>query len=403
MDIGKNKNKLTFPNGFLWGAATSAYQVEGGVEDADWSKVSPAGRATNHYHLWRQDLKLLNQLSLNAYRFSIEWSRIEPKPGEFSQSAIEHYRSMLEFLKENGIKSMATLHHFTTPLWMSRQGGWADKDIVFYFCRFAKRMFQEYSDLIDFWVTINEPFSVYAPLSYLIGRWPPQKKNPMLFFKVIHNQILAHKKIYKIFHSQDKEGKKARVGIAKNNQYFEPFSCSLADRITARAADYFSNKFPLNQLKDHMDFIGLNYYHHCRIKFPFMTRNENQLTSDMGWEIYPEGIYHVLKELDQYQLPIYITENGLADKDDKLRKDFIKDHLAWTYKAIKEGVDVRGYFHWSLLDNFEWDQGFKPRFGLIEVDYKTLERKARPSAYFYSQIAKTNSLIKDAKLPVCGL
>lgn len=397
MIIGESKNRLLkFPQGFLWGAATSAYQIEGGIEDTDWSKSFPAGRATDHYHLWHKDLELLNELGLNAYRFSIEWSRIEPGPGKFSQSAIEHYRSVLEFLKEKGIKSMVTLHHFTTPLWMARRGGWANEDIVFYFCRFAKRMFGEYSNLVDFWVTINEPVSVYAPLSYIIGRWPPQKKNPLLFLKVVYNQILAHKKIYQIFHNLGRGAKKARVGIVKHNGYFEPFSNSYADKLIARTADYFSNKFLLNRLRAHMDFIGLNYYFHHRIKFPFRVRNENKLISDLGWEIYPKGIYHVLKQLDSYGLPIYITENGLADKDDRYRKNFIKDHLLWVHKAMKEDIDVRGYFHWSLLDNFEWDHGFGPRFGLIEVDYKTLERRPRPSSYFYSQIAKSNGL-------VCGL
>ena len=149
----------------------------------------------------------------------------------------------------------------------------------------------------------------------------------------------------------------------------------------------------MNKIRKHLDFIGLNYYFHNKIKFPFLRRNENKITSDLGWEIHPEGMYWVLKWLKKYNLPIFITENGLADKEDKLRKNFIKDHLVWVHKAIKEGVDVRGYFHWSLMDNFEWDKGFWPRFGLIEIDYKTQKRIVRKSAYYYSEISKNNKII----------
>ncbi len=382
-------NSLSFPAGFLWGAATSAYQVEGGIEKADWSKNFPAGKACNHYHLYEKDFTLLKKLNLNAYRFSIEWSRVEPEPGRWDKKTIKHYRTYLEKLKEKKIKTMVTLHHFTTPLWVAKQGGWADKKIVNYFPRFAQKIFKEYKDLVDFWVTINEPVSVYALMSYLTGEWPPQKKNPVLFLKVVKNEIRAHKKIYKSFHEKNPD---CKVSVAKNNTYFEPFSSSLLDKMPAFLARYFSNLFFLEQVKNQLDYIGLNYYLHARLKFPGRVRNENKTTTDMGWEVYPEGIYHVLKELKRFDLPIHITENGAADRKDRIRKEFIKKHLFWTHRAIKENVDVRGYFHWSLLDNFEWAHGFTPRFGLAEVNYKTMERKLRGSAHYYARVAKENTL-----------
>lgn len=192
-----------------------------------------------------------------------------------------------------------------------------------------------------------------------------------------------------------RKGKKdVKVGIAANLDFFEPYNKkSPLDRLSVFFCKYFWNEFFLNRIKNHLDFIGLNYYFHDRIMFPWLRKNENKLVSDIGFEIYPEGIYYVLKELKKYNLPVYITENGLADAKDVLRKDFIKNHLYWIYQAILKGVDVKGYFHWSLMDNFEWEKGINPRFGLIEIDYETLERKIRPSANFYSEICQSNQLI----------
>ncbi|KPJ56128.1 hypothetical protein AMJ49_05670 [Parcubacteria bacterium DG_74_2] len=388
---------LKFPKNFLWGSATSSHQVEGDNIHNDWWEAEQAGKlkyksgkACDHYNQYEQDFDLIKKLNQNAYRFSIEWSRIEPREGEFNQKEIEYYRKMLLALKKRDIKIMLTLHHFTTPLWLAKKGDWANPKVIFYFSRFAERVFNEYQDLVDFWVTINEPFSVYATHGYLLGVFPPKKRNPILFLKVVKNQIIVHKKIYKIFHKLKPD---IKVGIAKNNAYFEPyFSKSPLDKLSVALAHYFGNEYFLNKIKNYQDFIGLNYYFHRKILFPFFEKNENKIKSDLNWEIYPKGIYYVLKELKKYQKPVYITENGLADAKDRLRKDFIKDHLFWIHKAIEEGVDVRGYFHWSLMDNFEWAEGFSPRFGLIEIDYKTMERKPRSSAYYYAKICKENQL-----------
>ena len=382
------ERKLEFPQGFLWGSATSAYQVEGGLENSDWSEKFPADLACDHYHRYKEDFEILQKLKQNAYRFSLEWSRLEPEEGKFDEKEIEHYRQYLQALRLRGIRVMVTLHHFSNPLWLAKLGGWANRKVVFYFSRFSERVFKEYKDLVDYWVTINEP-AIYASLSYLEARWPPQKRNPVLFLSVIKNQILAHQKVYEIFHRTKTN---VLVGIVENIAFIEPFSDNFLDKLSVSLSRYFIY-FILRKVRRHLDFIGLNYYFHRKIQFPFYQKNENKIISDLGWEIYPQGIYYVLKDLSKYNLPIYITENGLADKEDKLRKDFMEKHLFWIHQAISEGVDVKGYFHWSLLDNFEWADGFNPRFGLIEINYKTLERKIRASALFYAQICENNSLI----------
>lgn len=303
---------------------------------------------------------------------------------------IEHYRKVLLALKSRNIRAMLTLHHFTLPLWLAEIGGFSNKKSIFYFLRFAIKVFSEYKDLVDFWITFNEPL-VFAVRGYLDGAWLPKKKNTFLFLKVLKNQITAHKKIYKEFHSKKFD---VQIGIAKNNVYLEPENKNyLLDRLSASISRYLWNKYFLNRVKNHSDFIGLNYYFHNKIKFIWENKNENKSISDIGWEIYPKGIYYVLKELQEYRLPIYVTENGLADAKDNLRADFIKNHLYWIYKAIEEGINIKGYFHWSLMDNFEWEKGFGPKFGLVEVDYNTLERTPRPSALYYAQICKNNSLL----------
>ncbi|MDP2926620.1 MAG: glycoside hydrolase family 1 protein [bacterium] len=388
---------IHFPQDFLWGSATSAYQVEGGIENSDWSRIFPAGLACDHYRLYEKDFDLLKELSQNAYRFSIEWSRIEPTEGRFNEKEIEHYRRVLKALRERGVKSMVTLHHFTLPLWLARRGGFANSQSVFYFSRFAEKMFKEYGEIVDFWVTLNEPLiyaTVMAPLL--------KKKNGLglpdlpAILLTIKNEISAHRKTHEVFHRLAKESKTAvYVGIAKNNAYFVPFNPkSFLDRLAVGLCRYFWNGYFLDRIKDRLDFIGLNYYFHHQIKFPFFLKQKKKLISDLGWEVFPEGIYHALLELKKYQLPIYITENGVADAEDKLREEFIEGHLSWIGRAIEEEVDVRGYFHWSLIDNFEWDKGFGPRFGLIEIDYETMERKIRPSAREYAKISRENKLVQ---------
>ena len=374
-----------FPVNFYWGSATSSYQVEGGIKNCDWAeagrqgKVPVAGRACDHYNLYEKDFDIVKELGQNAHRLSIEWSRIEPEEGRFDEKEIGHYRKVLQALQDRGIEPFVTLWHFTLPLWFAKKGGFENPKAPEIFARYCGYVVERLGDMAKYWMTINEPM-VYASNGYLKGQWTPFNKNFFAFKKVIKTLISSHLASHIIIKKINSE---LQVGIAKNNIYFEniPF------------LRHFWNFHFLNKIKNHCDFIGLNYYFHRKF-----FGNENKETSDMNWEIYPKGIFHVLKELKRYNTPIYITENGLADTKDAKREKFIKEHLRWIWQAIQDGVDVRGYFYWSLLDNFEWAHGFEPRFGLVGVDYETMERKIRPSAWEYKRICETNSLFLRSDL-----
>ncbi|NCQ02713.1 glycoside hydrolase family 1 protein [Candidatus Wolfebacteria bacterium] len=410
---------LKFPKGFYWGSATSAHQVEGNnVNDwSEWEKKNAerlakeakekwqpwqqekfpemfnpenyiSGRACDHYHLYEQDFDIAKKLGHNAHRFSIEWSRIEPEQGKFNEKEIEHYRKVIITLKGLEIEPFVTIWHWPIPIWLRDKGGWENKKITDYFERYAEKISNALGENVKFWITLNEP-EIYASNSYFAGVWPPQKKNLFAYLRVLNNLIKAHRKAYGVI---KKANSNSKIGIAKNNIYFEAYQNKLVNRVLKKFIDWWWNFYFLNRIRNHQDFIGLNHYFHNRINYGF-NKNENKKISDIGWELYPEAIYYVLKDLKRFNKPIYITENGLADGGDKKRSWFILESLKNIGKAINEGVNVRGYLHWSLMDNFEWDKGFWPRFGLVEVNYKTLERKIRPSALQYAKICKTNELI----------
>lgn len=370
---------LRFPKNFYWGTATSAYQVEGGIKN-DWSDAGgkwDAGICCDHYHRFEEDFDLAKQMNNNAHRFSIEWARIEPEEGKFNEKEIEHYRKVILALKQRELEPFVTLYHWTLPIWFAQKGGWLNKDAPKYFEKFVGKIVSEYKDLVKFWITINEP-NVYTSCGFLKGNWPPFIRNWFKSRKALNQLMDAHRKAYCLIH---KISPGSLIGIAANCAYFKG--------ILKLFVGHQWNHWFLKKIKNHQDFIGLNYYSSLSVKGYL----KSQGITDMGWGIHPQGIYRVLMELKRYNKPIYITENGIADDKDDRRARFIIDHLKCVYRAIQEGIDVRGYLYWSLLDNFEWDKGFWPRFGLIEIDYdNNLKRIPRPSSKIYAEICKNNAI-----------
>lgn len=389
--------KYKFPAGFLWGTATSAHQIEGNNENnwTAWEQAghikdsSISGRACNSYELYAEDIKLAKELNNNAYRFSVEWSRIEPQLGRYDKTELQHYQRIVAECRRNGLEPFVTLYHWTQPPWFSKMGGWLSKQSPMMFREYVEQVAKFFGSNITFWCTVNEPL-IYAYNSYWLGKWPPQAKNFFKFRRVIDNLAKAHRLAYFALHERNS---RCQVGVAKNNQFFEPYLDAWLNRTAVNFIRNYWNHSWLKKIKGTLDYLGLNYYFHNLLYVSlsgYVQMNENKTVSDLGWEIYPRGLYEVLKELAEYHLPIYILENGLADAADARRADFIREHLRYVHQAIQEGVDVRGYFHWSLLDNFEWADGFEPKFGLYQVDFKTFRRTARPSAKVYAEIAKNN-------------
>ncbi|MEX1112527.1 MAG: glycoside hydrolase family 1 protein [Candidatus Andersenbacteria bacterium] len=385
---------------FLWGAATSAHQVEGNNIHNDWWEWEQrrpiefrSGRAADHYNRYKEDFALAKSLGHNAHRISLEWSRIEPAKGQWSRKAIDHYRDVLREMQYNGLKSFVTLHHFTSPQWFARRGGWVQREAADHFEQYVRFVSQQLGELVDYWVTINEPM-VYATESYWRKRWPPQVQSLSQMLRVIGTMAEAHRRAYRVLHQTTP---RAQVGFAKHLiAYLPEHIGQLDDQLVARLEDWWFNRRFVDLVGDTFDFVGVNYYfttkHRVKL-FPLTLKKVpwDGPVTDMGWPIRPEGLTHVLLNMRRYNKPIYITENGLADADDSRRADFIRDHLRAVERAQIQGADVRGYLHWSLLDNFEWDSGTAPRFGLVEVDYETLERRPRPSAYAYREIIKAAS------------
>ena len=430
-------DELRFPSGFLWGTATAAHQVEGGNDKNDWwdweqtpghiKNGDKSGLAVDHWNRYESDLDLARALNCNSYRFSIEWSRVENEDGTFNADAIAHYRAMLLAMKKRGIVPMVTLWHFTTPRWAVAKGGWLSEEVIQRFVRFSGRMAHDLGDLVDLWCTQNEP-TVAMLAGYADKQFPPGVASLPTALRVYANLIRAHGLAYHAIHENDTvdadgDGKPALVGIAAHLRVFDPLRPSHpGDILAAKALDEVFNKvyfqacmkgeakislagivlatIKASYLRGTMDFIGLNYYSRDQVKFnpksPMLADRvipAGTPVSELNWEIYPEGIYRLLTEYKKYGKPIYITENGIADSKDAQRPQFIRDHLYWVGRAIAEGADVRGYYHWSLMDNFEWAEGYWPRFGLYTVDYAdNLKRTLTEGGRVFSGIAGANAV-----------
>ncbi|MBN1214280.1 MAG: glycoside hydrolase family 1 protein [Candidatus Lokiarchaeota archaeon] len=425
------KNGIRFPDSFLFGAATSSYQIEGNIDNSDWWEFEQipgkiqnnqkAGFATNHWNLYEEDFSLIKKMNCDIYRMSVEWSRIIPKEGEIDFEAIKHYHKMFDWLNRNNIKIMLTIFHFTLPLWFSKKGGLENKKNLIYFEKFVDLLAKEFKDKIDYWCTINEPL-ILALLGYGLGKMPPSKKDSQITQKVVNNLLRMHASAYNIL----KNNYNIKfIGIVKVIEDIEVLSNQIEDHEKASQREEFMNnsffnsiktgKLPYRSekeevpnLKDSFDFLGLNYYH--RIYFssedfpkgesPSLPNIKNEyLYTDLGWQPFPSGIFNILEKASKFtDKPLIITENGIATENDEWRQYYIISHLLEVYRAIQNKINVKGYIYWSLLDNFEWTYGFNPRFGLIHVDYNTFKRTLKKSGKLYGEICKFKSIqFKDIK------
>ncbi len=424
---GIHSANFRFPDGFLWGAATSAHQVEGRNTNNDWwaweqsGRVKePSGLAADHFRRFREDFDLARSLGHNAHRFSLEWSRIEPEDGTFSAEGLRHYGDVIDALRARGIEPVVTIFHYTIPQWLAARGGLEAPEFEDRFERFAARVVAEYGDRVRWWLTLNEPV-VQAFKGWVLGQWPPGRTQDFAgAIRVVRTLLRSHVRAYHAIHARRPD---ALVSVAKHALALSPCNPkSVLDRLSVRVRQYLFNHLFLDALhtgalrvpgllwerlpQAHtLDFIGLNYYtrdfvqntgfslpglvgnlctreHHGRIG----KRNE------LGWEIYPEGLAHFLKAYARYGRPILITENGLPTSRDDDRWTFLFLHLWQVARALDEGVPIAGYLHWSLLDNYEWADGFGGRFGLIEVDYATQGRTPRESAKKLAEIIRRNEL-----------
>ena len=408
-----------FPAGFLWGASTAAHQIEGGncnnwsIWESQvanqkatsakeqlgwlpiWSEIAAqatkpsnyvSGRGVQHYKLYKQDFKLLSQLNLNSFRFSIEWSRIEPEEGVFNQQALDHYRQYIQALKQQGITPMLNIWHWTHPTWFEEKGGFLKRSNLMYFQRFVKKIIVLINE-VDFVVTINEP-NVYTAFSFLDGSWPPQKKNLLSAIRVYKNLVKAHNRTYNYIKDNCPH---VKIGVAMHLVNILPKRPhNILDVLITKWIRYFWNWWFLNRVTKKQDFVGFNYYFTDYYKL-FKKRNPSFPVNDLGWYMEPEGLHGLLVRVwSHYKKPIIITENGCADRNDQHRRWWLEETMIALERSLSEGIDVVGYFHWSLLDNFEWAYGWWPEFGLVNVNRQTMTRSVRKSALWWAEWLKLN-------------
>jgi len=368
----------------LWGSAISSYQAEGDNFNSDWwiFDNGRSGKASYFWEKWKEDIKLLKSLSQNAFRFSIEWSRIFKTEKEIDYKSLDTYKKIVDELLKNNIEPILTIWHFTNPIWFYKRGGWLIKENINYFLEYVS-LINKHFENVKYFIILNEP-NVYAFKSYLEGTWPPKEKSLIKAFKVLNNLKYAYIKAYEILKNNYRF-----LSFSQNLIIFKPYNIfNPLSLISTIIDNKFFNFWFIDKVKKYLDFIGVNYYTRAFIKFlSNFAYKENSEKNCLNWEVYPKGIYEIVKIIyKRYKKPIMITENGICTNNDFQRIKFIKEHIEYLKKAMNEGIEILGYIYWSFLDNYEWAEGFEPRFGLIEVDYKTGERKIRNSAYFYKEI-----------------
>ena len=395
-----------FPADFFWGSATAAHQVEGWNTNNDWwdwehtpgsAAVESSGDGIDQWHRYDEDFALLASLGQNAHRFSLEWSRIEPAEGEYSRAALDHYKRVLESLHGHGLTPFTTLYHFTLPRWFAQRGGWLAPDALGLFGRYVEKVASTLGDLMPYVCTVNEP-QIVSLLAYATGEFPPGEHD---FEKAGRaNQVLAGAHRAAVAAMRSGQGS-PQVGTCLQLPPVEPLrSADQADRAAAARMRSFLVDTHLDDLRaggDVGDFVGLQYYTRARVDASspklLAPAPEGTEVSQIGWEVYPAGFGQMLRYLGQVGLPIVVTENGIATTEDAQRVRYLDTHLRELRAAMDDGVDVRGYFHWSSFDNFEWGKGCAPLFGMIGIDRENdLRRVVRPSAVVYGELARTGSL-----------
>ncbi len=439
-----------FPKGFVWGAATASYQIEGGVNEGGrgesiWDRFShtpdkvvngdTGDVADDHYHRWQEDIRTMAFLGLDAYRFSIAWPRVIPDgTGAVNEAGLDFYDRLVDGLLAKGIEPYVTLYHWDLPQALQDRGGWPNRDAVGWFADYAAVVSRRLGDRVRHWITHNEPF-VVAVLGYIAGVHAPGIQDIGAGLQTIHHLLLSHGWAVPILRQNSSEG--AEVGITLNLNWVDPASDDEADVEAARRHDTFLNRqflepifkgaYPaellatagplaphiepedMAQIAVLIDFLGINNYSRSVVAAdPDQPTGQREVPppeseyTDMGWEVCPEGLYKLLRRVHEDYRPakIYITENGCACADllengqvhDKQRVSYLRRYLAQAQRAIAEGVPLKGYFVWSLLDNFEWAYGYTKRFGIVYVDYATQARTLKDSALFYKQVIAANSL-----------
>ena len=420
---------VSFPAEFLWGSATSAHQVEGDNRHSDWWAWEQAGRvkersglACDHYRRFAQDFDLAAALGHNAHRFSIEWSRIEPAEGQWDDAALAHYVEVVRALRARRLEPIVTLHHFTNPQWFTAQGGWARPGSVDAFARYVRRVVEALGESVRYWVTINEPM-VYVRMHYIQGLGPPGARDLAQALRVMEHLIRAHAAAYRVLHEASRgSGPAPQVSIAHHAPAFWPcrrwwpmdrwataltdraFNWALLDALTeGRWAVPGAGTRRIPEAAATLDFFGVNFYGRQFIRWvPALgswpgsscdlghhPREVTERTS-FGWDVHPNSFFEILSRIGRMGRPILVTENGTYMTDDTRRWDFISRHVQAMARAMQAGARMLGYCYWSLLDNFEWADGFAPRFGLVEVDYATQRRTVRESGRRYAELCRAN-------------
>jgi beta-glucosidase len=386
-----------FPAGFTWGTATAAHQIEGANTNNDWWEfehtegsgcAESSGDGCDSWNRWEEDADLVAGLGFDNYRFSVEWSRIEPAEGEFSRAALAHYRRQCQGLRERGVNPVVTFHHFTTPRWLAARGGWEGHVAVDRFARFCDVVARELADVMTRACTINEP-NIVATMGWHAGIFPPGKTDKELSYAVGAHLVEGHRAGVDAIRNAA-PGVPVGLTLSMTDYQLAPGGEGQLEHIRRHAEDVFLDG------TEGDDFLGVQVYTRMRIGPDGWAGYEDGVpVLDMGYEFYPQSLGNCLRRASSYTraaLPLIVTENGIGTTDDAQRIDYVRQALQGVLDVIAEGVDVRGYTYWSLLDNFEWAFGYRPRFGLVDVDRATFARNPKPSATWLASIAAANAL-----------